>query len=140
MRWIGCTIIVLVLIAAIFGGFVAYQAITASAHAEHVLHAALLTIELLHDHVTLHDGKWPRGWSDLEDLRPRRWAMFHWPEDSSRVQQYVQVDFSADPQRIAEQSVEEFDAVRPIGPYYSFKDRGGVEALLKTLRERAANR
>jgi hypothetical protein len=140
MRRVTRAVVAVAVIVALIGGFCVYQGISASLHAEHVLHAALLTVQLLTDHVTSNDGEWPRSWSDLEDLPPREWAMFEWPEDSSEVQQYVEVDFAADPQRIAEQSVHEFDAVRPIGPYYPFKDRGTVEALLKTIRERESNR
>ncbi len=61
--------------------------------------------------------------------------MYEWPMDSREVQQYVAVDFSADPQRLVKQSVDEFEAVRPIGPYYLFKHYGSVEALLKAVRE-----
>lgn len=60
--------------------------------------------------------------------------MFEWPKDSQEVQKYVTVDFSADPKRLAEQSAAAFDAVRPIGPYYPFKDRWQVKALLETIR------
>ena len=62
--------------------------------------------------------------------------MFRWPHDSLAVQQYVEVDFAADPHRLAKQTADEFEAVRPIGPYYPFKDRGSVEALLASIRER----
>jgi hypothetical protein len=60
--------------------------------------------------------------------------MFDWPKDSHEVQQYVAVDFSADPRQLAEETAAEFDAVRPIGPYYPFKDYGSVGALLETIR------
>jgi hypothetical protein len=140
MRWVTRVAVVVALIAALIGGFCIYQRVSSSLHAEHVLHAALLTVQLLNDHVAVHDGQWPRSWTDLEGLPPRKWAMFEWPKDSQEVQQYVAIDFSADPQRLATQNVEQFDTVRPIGPYYPFKDSGFVEALLNTLRERKAER
>jgi hypothetical protein len=120
------------------GGWCLYQGVSASNHAEHVLHAALLTVQLLEEHVVQHHGEWPRSWADLEALPPRRWGMFEWPKDSRDVQRYVAVDFSADPKRLAKQTADEFNAVRPIGPYYPFKDRGSVESLLKAIRERKA--
>jgi hypothetical protein len=140
MRWMIRIAAVVAFTAVLAGGFFVYHGISASLHAEHVLHAALLTVQLLDDYVTTHDGQWPRSWADLETLPPREWAMFEWPKDSPEVQRYVAVDFSADPQRLAVQSVDEFDAVRPIGPYYPFKDRGTVEALLKSIRERKSDR
>lgn len=135
MRWAIRIVVVVVVIAAMVIGFCVYQGISASLHAEHVYHAALLTVQLLDEYVVLNDGKWPRSWSDLEKLPPRQRAgMFDWPEDSTKVQQYVEVDFSVDPQNLAKQSADEFDAVRPIGPYYDFKDSGQVKALLKSIR------
>lgn len=140
MRWIIRVVVVVVLAAVLAGGYCLYRGITDSLHAEHVLHAALLTIDLIDEHVTSHDGTWPRSWAELEALPPRdRPGMFTWPQDSKRVQQYVAVNFSADHERLAQQSVDEFDAVRPIGPYYAFKDRGGVKALLEHIRQRATH-
>src|SRR4051812_20128304 len=106
---------VVAVIATIVMGFCVYQGISASVHAEHVLHAAILTVQLLDEYVLLNDGKWPHSWSDLEKLPPRnRTGMFDWPEDSTEVQQYVELDFSVDPQNLAKQSAAEFDALRPI--------------------------
>ncbi len=118
-------------------GFWLYLGISSSLHAEHVLHAALLTVGLLDEYVDQHDGQWPRGWAELEGLPRREWAMFEWPKDSREVQRYVTVDFAADPKRLAKQSVDEFDAVRPVGPYYPFKEHGSMAALLSTIRKHA---
>jgi hypothetical protein len=140
MRSITRVAAVVVVVAALAGGFCLYQGVSASLHAEHVLHAALLTVQLVNEHVVQHNGQWPHSWADLEDLPPRESAMFAWPKDSQQVQKYVVVDFSADPQRLAEQSAEEFDAVRPIGPYYPFNDSGPVDVLLTTLRAHKSDR
>ena len=135
MRWAIRIAVTAVVIAALAIGYCLCQEISASLHAEHVLHASSLTVQLLEDYVVQHDGEWPRSWTDLEGLPPREWAVFEWPKDSQEVQQYVAVDFSADPQRLAKLKLDEFDAVRPIGPYYPFEDYGSVEALLRTIRE-----
>src|SRR5262245_8717790 len=115
MRSITRIVSVVVLMAVLAGAYCVYQGIAASLHAEHTLHAAMLTIEVIDEHVTSHDGTWPRSWAELETLPPREWAMFAWPQDSAKVQQYAAVDFSADPKQLAQQSIDEFDAVRPIG-------------------------
>ena len=133
MRYLTRVALIVILIAAVVGGVCIYQGVSASVHAEYVLHAALLTIELLDEYVGVHDGQWPRSWADLEQLPPRE-SMFQWPADSGEVQKYVTVDFAADPKQLAGQMPAEFDAVRPIGPYYPFKDRGQVTAFLKTIR------
>ncbi len=136
MRW-SVRLILIVAVIAIFAAVACvYRGITASVHAEHVLHAALLTTQLLEEHIVERNGEWPRSWSDLETLPRREWAMFAWPADSRDVQRYVTVDFSADLQRLASQTIDDFDAVRPIGPYYDFKHRWQVESLLITIREK----
>jgi hypothetical protein len=134
MRWIVKGLVAVVLIAALLGNLCFYKGVSDSLHAEHVLHAALLTVQLLDDYVASHGGEWPKSWANLEDLPPREWGMFEWPKDSHEVQTYVEVDFTADPKELAKQTPVEFDAVRPIGPYYPFKERWQVEALLETLR------
>lgn len=135
MRWLVRGVIVAGVAVALSVGWCVYDGIATSLHAEHGLHAALLTVELLSDHVHEHSGQWPHSWTDLEELPPRRRGMFQWPEDSKEVQRYVTVDFAADPQEILSRSAEEFDAVRPIGPYYPFMDSGPIAALLEAIRE-----
>lgn len=135
MRWVIRTVALVAVVGVLAVGWCVYKGVSASLHAEHVLHAALLTVQLIDDYVRQHDGEWPHSWADLEEMPARQWAMFEWPKDSAKVQRYVTVDFAADPDVLAEPSAKEFDAVRPIGPHYPFKDSGFVEALLKTIRE-----
>ena len=139
MRWATRIIVILVVVAALVLGFCVYRGISSSLHAEHVYHAALLTIGLLDDYVKQHDGDWPSSWAELEELPNREGGMYEWPTDSREVQQYVSVDFSADPERLLRQKVGEFDAVRPIGPYYPFQDNGRVIEHLETIREHSAD-
>jgi hypothetical protein len=136
MRWVIRVIVILIVAVIVVSGFCLYRGVSDSIHAEHVLHGALLTVQLLDDYVVMHDGDWPKSWTDLERLPSRESAIFEWPKDSKKLQEYVEVDFSADPEHLAKQNVDEFDAVRPIGPYYPFKDRGSVEALIKSIRAR----
>jgi len=117
------------------GAICVYRGISASIHAEHVLQAAYLSIQLLEEHVRQNHGEWPNSWADLERLPARDWSMYSWPHDSARVQQFVRVNFAIDPDRLARQSIDEFDAVRPIGPYYPFHDTGRVAALIRAIGE-----
>jgi hypothetical protein len=139
MRWVIRIVSAVVVVAALAGALCVYKGVSASLHAEHVLHAALLTLQVLDEYVAQHDGQWPRSWTDLEQLPPKeRGSMFDWPKDSQEVQKYVTVDFSANAERSAKQTPAEFDAVRPIGPNYPFKDRWQVKALLDTVRAHTA--
>jgi hypothetical protein len=136
MRWILRVVGVLVCLAALFVGFCIYRTVSDALHAENVLHAGRLTIKLLDDYVTEHDGRWPSSWTDLEKLPPTDGGMFEWPKDSAEVQRYIAVNFAARTDSLATQSVKEFDAVRPIkGSYYEFRDEGNVGSLLKKIRE-----
>jgi hypothetical protein len=127
IRAVGVAVLVL--------GYIVYLGISTSWHAEHVLHAALLTIDVLNVYVDEQKGAWPKSWRDLEDIKPRKWAMFSWPEDSDEIQKYVEIDFNADLERLINQKPGEFDAVRPIGPSYPFEDSWKVEELQKTIRK-----
>jgi hypothetical protein len=134
-KWLARVLLAVMLIAILTLGYCVYRGISNSLHAEHVYHAALLTIQLLDEYVTRNDGDWPDSWADLENTPHQGGGMYEWPTDSQEVQQYVSVDFSADVERLLRLEEGEFDAVRPIGPYYPFQDHPRVEVLLGTIRK-----
>jgi hypothetical protein len=95
----------------------------------------LLTFAVVEDYVKSNHGAWPRSWQDLETLPSRSYGMYVWPKDRQRIQEYVAIDFAADPADLARQTPEEFKAIRPIFGYYSYKDDRELRSLLKTLSE-----
>jgi hypothetical protein len=50
------------------------------------------------------------------------------------VQEFVSVDFQADPDRLSKQTPEEFEAIKPVGPYFELH-REEIRFLLDTLRQ-----
>ncbi len=125
---------------AIFAAFVCvsivfgmvYCGVSTSLKAERALHANLLVLDLVREYVVNHNGSWPRSWRDLENLPPRRRSMFQWPDSIEDVQRYVSVDFEADPDKLATQSVQEFVAVQPKGPCYPYAY--DVAQLIEAIR------
>jgi hypothetical protein len=116
--------------------WVAYTAISAAVHGEYALHAVNLITVVVDDFVD-KNGIWPTSWEDLKTVSSvNKWGMYSWPEDLEKVRLYVTVDFEADPAILAKQSVEEFDAIKPVGPYYPYKHYGYVAALIETLRKK----
>ncbi len=77
-------------------GYCVYRGISDSLHAEHVLHAALITAGLLDDYVAQHNGQWPHSWTDLEQSRPGQGGIFKWPKDSLEMQKYAAINFGAE--------------------------------------------
>jgi len=128
-----CLALVVVAVAATIVFGVIYCGISESLTAERSLHANLLVVDLLREYVVSHKGAWPGSWEDLEEVPGRRRAMFQWPEDKENVRHYVLVDFAADPDKLAKQSVEQFVAVQPRGPCYSYDAE--VAQLLDAIRE-----
>jgi hypothetical protein len=114
-----------------------YVAASQSLHAEAALHATNEACELVTEYVRQNHGAWPRSWQDLEllSLPIDRFNVFPWPKDSQKLQQYVTIDFSADPALLAKQSVDDFEAIQPIGPCFSYKHDSYVPNLLNTLRK-----
>jgi hypothetical protein len=133
--WLLRAVIGVVIAGVAIGACLVYQGITISLRAEHALHATLLMVTVVEDYVKANNGAWPRSWKDLETLPPREWAMFTWPDDSTRLQEYVAIEFAIDPAKLARQRPEEFGAIRPIPPCYPYKDYAPVPSLLKTLRD-----
>jgi hypothetical protein len=113
-----------------------YTAVSESLTAERAFHANSLVVELLREYVVSHNGRWPRSWRDLERLPRRECSMFRWPADSEVVRRYVSVDFGADPEKLATESVEEFAAVRPRGPCYPYDEKlADLIGAIRTCRD-----
>jgi hypothetical protein len=95
----------------------------------------LFVLKLIEDYVTEH-GEWPKSWHDLEQVK--RTEPWDWPKDSGTVQGRIAVDFNVNLNELAGQSVDQFQAIRPIHPNVLFNDdnlrKGPVESLLKTVR------
>lgn len=116
------------------GGWGFYRVVRDAGRAENNLHAALLALLVLEDYITQHNGQWPGSWADLEQAPARKWDGFEWPRDSAKLQQHVTIDFTVNTDELVTQSVEQFNAVRPIGPCYPFKSYGLVASLLDKIR------
>ena len=135
---IGCFVIVAVVVT---GGTIAYMGASWAIRAEHGLHAAILTHELLKEYMEAHDGAWPGSWEDLEKLpvRERRGMFQQWPESSKQVQRYMEIDFTVDVDKIETESLEQFkekfDAIRPLGPCYPYDHYWMMEQLYETIRK-----
>ena len=114
-----------------------YVGVSTSLRAEIALHATNVACELVTEYARQNHGAWPRSWQDLERLpvASDRLKAFPWPQDSQRLQQYVMIDFTVDPQLLAKQSVDDFEAIKPIGPCFPYKHDSYVADLLNTLRK-----
>ncbi|MCO6044433.1 hypothetical protein NG895_11000 [Aeoliella sp. ICT_H6.2] len=134
-RWILRIGYVAIVAVVILSAIAIYQGIVAARHGKETLQATLLVVDLIKQHVETHDGAWPGSWADLEKITPPRSSIYEWPADLQQVQQRVEVDFAADPRQIAQQTPEEFKAVLPIGYYYTYKDKGSVQALIDAVGE-----
>jgi len=79
-------------------------------------------------------ASWPRSWDELSVVPQRAWGPFEWPKDAARPAQLVDVEFGAQPGDVAEQTAEDFRAVRPRGSAaYTYIDVG-VRPLLDDIR------
>ena len=157
LRWLVRLLIVLFLAALLAGGWFAYHCATVALRAEENLHASLFTIRLVDEFVRKH-GRWPRSWHELEQVKTDKLPPdpdheygandgyvrngvggchgYDWPKDSPHIQECVQIDFNADPKKLIDEPTMQFSAIKPIGPYFEYRDYGFVDELKKTLRER----
>ena len=126
-----------------------FQAVSTAIRAEKNLHASLFVVRLVEE-FTYTNNRWPTSWAELENMpfsgdgySPRNGELsalriggacdFGWPADSEMIQGHVAIDFSVDVSRIADQDCLEFDAIKPIGACFEYRDYGTVESLLVTL-------
>ena len=130
-RWVIGSIVLAVVLGASWFLWVIYLGY--SAERDYIL--ARFVLELVEDYATEH-GAWPKSWRDLEQVK--RSEPWDWPKDSRAIQRRIAVDFDVNVNELANQSVHQFQAIRPIHPNELFNDdnlrRGPVGSLLKTVR------
>ena len=141
LRWLVRLLIVLFLAALLAGGWFAYHCATVALRDEENLHASLFTIWLV-DEFVRKQGRWLHSWQELEQIKTDTLSPapgchgYDWPNDSPHIQECVQIDFNADPKKLIDEPTMQFSAIKPIGPYFEYRDYGFVDELKKTLRER----
>lgn len=141
-----------VIVAALIGiAWLVSNGITVSIRAEQNLHSTLYVVRLV-DEFVYENHRWPKSWSELEEmqyagdaytqrngelnaLRVGGAMTFQWPADSLVLQRRVNINFDADPNVIVHQNPMDFDAIKPNGPYYEYRDYGIVDSLQKTMRD-----
>ena len=145
-------IALLVVLAALIAiAWLVYNGVSISIRAEHNLHSTLYVVRLV-DEFVYENQRWPKSWTELEQMKfagdaytPRNGELnvlrvggamtFQWPADSLTLQRRVTINFDADPNDIVDQNPMEFDAIKPIGPSYEYRDYGIVDSLQKTVRD-----
>ena len=136
------------------GASVLYLGVSAALRAEENLHSTLFTIRLVEQFV--HEkGRWPSSWNELEELpfpsdapSPLNGKLsvvriggqhgFAWPEQAEFLKEHVAIDFQPDLKLVATQQPTDFEAIKPIGAYYEYRDYGFVQSLQETLARTAA--
>jgi len=146
-------VVCLVVAAPIAGVWKFYEAVAVSLQAEENLHATLFTIRLVEQFVH-ENGRWPKSWAELEQMRfpsdapsPLGGELsairiggahgYDWPSQSTHLRECVAIDFGAAPETVITKDPLEFDAIKPIGPHYEYRDYGFVESLQETLKRTA---
>jgi hypothetical protein len=133
-RFIGC-LYVLVVVMGSLGAWLVYRVVSTAAHAEANLHYSLEALEIVERFVT-QNGRWPRSWAELEGVDMRDGGIDRdWLRVSAGMQQWIIIDFGADPQDVAQQERMKFSAIRPKGPYYEYRDYGYVDRLQDAIRK-----
>jgi hypothetical protein len=122
--WVRRLVLAVTGIVLLIGGWIFCVAAYQSLEAEETLHSTNLVVSLIEEYVSENQGQWPKSWEVLKEVRSQD---SRWPEDADDIMSRVSVDFSADPDELVKQSVEEFDAIKPIGPNYGISQVGCVK-------------
>jgi hypothetical protein len=139
-RWLGRAVVGVVLLAAAVSiGVCVYLGISAL-QAEKSPHAVNLVTAVV-DRFIQQEKRWPTSWDELRAINavdvP---SMYSWPNDSEAVHELVAINFDADLTKIAAQTAEDFDAIRPIDACYPYRDYGYVDSLIKNAKAAADSR
>jgi hypothetical protein len=129
-----CVLLVVVLMAT-GGGWLLYMAASASVEAERNLHYSRFALRLVERFVS-ETGRWPHSWEELECI-PMEGVPFgqEWPAASAEMKRRIFIDFQVNPLEVTRQAPLTFTVIRPIGPYYEYRDYGEVESLQCAIRK-----
>lgn len=113
----------------------------ASLDAERNLQTTLYAIQLI-DRFVNENKRWPTSWMELQSCQsPEKLVigdislMFGpWPESADEVKKRVDIDFRPDLYKVAHQDVMEFEAIKPVGRHYPYRDYGFIQQLQKSIQ------
>ncbi len=133
LTWSGLYLLFLAIVGC--GCWFVYMSFTIGRQAETNLQSAFFALELVERFVS-EKGRWLRSWAQLEGV-PMPEGRFgrKWPAASPDLQKRIFIDFGVDPRDVARQDPMTFTAIRPIGPYYEYRDYGGVASLQRAIRQ-----
>lgn len=96
--------------------------------------------DMVIDYMESHDGRWPRGWDDLEprfnagDGRVGGWSL-------DQFKRRIVIDFDVDPDRLHQQSLQSsattFDVIRPRWDFHVRVGGSANERLHDYFRQKA---
>ena len=95
-------------------------------------------VAMIEEYVKLHDGAWPRSWSDLEKFevnRSSRSSLLKSEKSFDTLRKIIVCDFTANSCDLARSTLQDFDAIRSTDPdYEGYKEDWEIASLLKALR------
>jgi hypothetical protein len=148
-RLIGIAVTMLLIGAICVGVGMIYVGVSRSLRAEENLHATLFVIRVVEQFVD-ENGRWPKSWQELERIKVPNSPVsplndvvysggqggYAWPAATAQLQERVTIDFQVDQMAIIGQKLMDFQAIKPIGRCYEYRDYGFVSSLQKTLAKK----
>lgn len=111
---------------------------TDSLEAEKNAHAYHLAVNVVQAYVRENDGRWPTSWQELEEVTSlSEDDQDRWPAEMDSVRDRIDVDFSVSSDQVAEMSVDNFQAIRAMGPIDEFATRQS-RSLVETIKQARA--
>lgn len=123
-------VVVVVVFAVLISVIAAYTRFQLGPDKENYVVRALFSI--VENYVETHDGQWPESWEDLERL-PETGEWYE-PMNFELAREVASIDFNADVKELAQQSPEQFTAIKPRKPVLDYRSDPRVTSLLETIR------
>ena len=110
-----------------------YRVVSFAVQAENTYHANNFVFCLVKEYI-IDQKNWPDSWDDLEKLPSRQYSMYTWPKDRKKIQQCVSIDFNVTLTMLSDVSRENFVAIEPIEPCFSYDHTSEFTDLLDTIQ------
>lgn len=109
-----------------------------SLEAENTLHAYILVLDVVEQHVLQHDGRWPKSWEELDLSKPAKGqGIWMWPDDRARIAERIQIDFMLTTVQVVKMTPENFSAIHQVWPNYGPRE-SELAVFLENMRKSIA--
>ncbi len=116
----------------IYFGVIAFHVAKRMSDTEVRSHTLVQVCDAVGTYMDENDGRWPQSWEGLATIQTPPRGIYTWPDEIQLIREEIEIDFTANPAELTDETRDTFSAIQPLGDVYAFAPYG-YEALIDTI-------